>query len=106
MIWRHGRGCNQHHTLDFIWNVCALNPTDPQLSSGDIISVCCQSASLLHYMLQNEDTFNLQLMELNEPRDVPSETSIIQAMTCSLNEHVTKEREHEHNFAGYGVTNN
>mmetsp|Transcript_25607 Transcript_25607/g.42279 ORF Transcript_25607/g.42279 Transcript_25607/m.42279 type:complete len:659 (+) Transcript_25607:150-2126(+) len=111
MIWRHGRGCNQHHTLDFIWNVCTLNndatvSAASELSSEDVISFCCQTAALLHYMLQNEDAFNLQLMELYEPRDIPSETSIIKAVTSSLNEYVTKTREHEHNFAGYGVTNN
>jgi hypothetical protein len=112
MIWRHGRGCNQHHTLDFIWNVIAQQndsntaTATAELSSGDIIEFCCQTASLLHYMLQNEDAFNVQSMKLHEPRDFDSETSIIQALTSSLNEHVTKARDHEHNFAGYGVTTN
>eukprot|EP00985_Skeletonema_marinoi_P001756 scaffold698_cov195-Skeletonema_marinoi.AAC.12 len=106
MIWRHGRGCNQHHTLDFIWNVCALNATAAELSSGDIIEFCCHTASMLHYMLQNEDAFNFQSMELHEPRVLATEASIIQTLTSSLNEYVTKTREHEHNFAGYGVTYN
>ncbi|KAL7428929.1 hypothetical protein ACHAXM_001466 [Skeletonema potamos] len=109
MIWKHGRGCNQHHTLDFIWNVVAQqNDTTTaaaELSSVDIIEFCCQTASLLHYMLQNEDAFNLQSMELNERRDFDSETRIIQALNSSLNEYVTEAREHEQNFAGYGVSN-
>lgn len=117
MMWRHGRGYNQNDTLDFIWSVSAQqNNNDDNTttstsaaelsSSGDIIEFCSHTASLLHYMLQNEDAFNLQSMELQETRDLDSETSIIQALTCSLTEYVTKTREHEHNFSGYGVITN
>ena len=110
MVWRHGRGCNQNNTLDFIWNTCAQiddrNITSASdLSSEGIIQFCFQAASLLHYMLQNEDAFNLNSMELHEPRDVSAESSILKALTSSLNEYTTKAREHELHFSGYGMAN-
>jgi hypothetical protein len=108
MCWRHGRGYNQQHTLDFIWTAVADNSAadNELLCSSNVIEFCFQTASLLHYVLlpsENGDLFNLQSMEINESREIETEATIVRSLTCSLNEYVKKAREHEHNFAGYGV---
>jgi hypothetical protein len=107
MCWRHGRGYNQQHTLDFIWTAVLDDSTaDNELCSSDVIEFCFETASLLHYSTlpnENGDLFNLQSMEINESREIETEATIVRSLTCSLNEYVKKAREHEHNFAGYGV---
>lgn len=105
MCWRHGRGYNQQHTLDFLWTAVVDDDRIPELCSSDVIEFCFQTASLLHYMIlpnENGDLFNLQSMEINESREIETEATIVQSLTCSLNEYVKKSREHGHNFAGYG----